>query len=840
MKKLISQEQTAFLQNRCISDNVLLIKEVLHSFNKKNFKHHAFILKADITKAFDKLNWNFLQQTCHHVNMPPKITTMIIYAYQRARVTIQINGTGDGFITPSRGLRQGCPMSPYMFILVMEMMSRSFKKAMLNGQLRGLKLAPTAQPLTHCIYADDLVIMGLTNEGEIAALKSILDEFGGVSGLIVNPEKSKLWFSKATPPELCRYIKQKLNATSAEEGGKYLGVCLAGRNSARKTGQMLLDRMWSKLAGWKCSMLSHADRLVLIKSVLTSLPVYYMTTERIPKGLIDQMMSLMAKFFWGKTEKVRYLSFISWKKVCTKVEDGGLGVKNLHKFGEALFLKNVWALMEKQDKIWVDICRAKYFLRAGFWGATNTRGASQLWREVVKFRGEFRDEVCWQIWNGKKVYAVSQPWFQGWQVQTGTSSKDKMLRVWELVDTQTNQWKENHLVRLFGTQRAIQIQNTIQLPDQNSNLNDNLIWKRVKEGRYSVKQGYEWRVMVDGNTSAGKVNENHWQKISKLKNVVPKVKVFLWRLLSGTLPVAQNLNKRIRTISPMCQKCNTENEFECHCFFFCPGSRAVWFSSPLMLRVHELPLNIIQAFNHITQALDQQRMAIFSYTMWELWKGRNEVVMQHKRFNPIQILKNVMAWISDEHLNTPRITLQPQRDEQKRYEVNEDEWQLLIDGSWDATGKAGTSYVLYKEGVAHYFAYNYHQVQDPFHAEATTFLGAIKVLCNELQLPHTQKVCINTDCQKLVTAILEEETDNLPSWKAVPVVYKSVQIINGLGSRIRINSVCREAVQPAHVLANYARRNMSAASITAVNNGTLAAWGINTALDRNFFPDCGS
>ncbi|KAJ4774067.1 Ribonuclease H-like superfamily protein [Rhynchospora pubera] len=493
--------------------------------------------------------------------------------------------------------------------------------------------------------------------------------------------------------------------------------------------------------------------------------------------------------------------------------------------------------MERQDKIWVDICKAKYFPRAGFWGATNTRGTSQLWREVVKFRGELKEEVCWQIWNGQKAYAVSQPWFQGWQTQSGASTADKKLKVRDLVDTQTNQWREDQLVRLFGPQEAIQILSTVRAPDLNSNLDDALIWKRVKEGRYSVKEGYEWRMKLENSLRTDTVNETHWLRISTLKNVVPKVKIFLWRLLVGTLPIAQNLHKRIRAISPMCQRCTIENEFECHCFFFCPGSRAVWFTSPLMLRVHELPLNITQAFNHITQTLDQQGMVIFSYTMWELWKGRNEVVMQHKTFNPIQIRKNVMAWITDEHQSNPQHTVISQREEQQQYEVSNDEWQMLVDGSWDSTGKAGTAFVVYKEGIAHCFAYNHHQMSDPFHTEATAVHEAIKALCNEIRSPHDQRICINTDCQILANAILKEEIDNLPSWKAIPAVHQSIQMIKQKENRIRINYVCREAVRPAHVLANFARGGMTATTVTVVNQGTLAAWGISTALDRNFFPD---
>ncbi|KAJ4769074.1 RNA-directed DNA polymerase (reverse transcriptase)-related family protein [Rhynchospora pubera] len=618
MKKIISKEQTAFLQNRCISDNVLLVKEILNSFNTKRFKHEACLLKADITKAFDKLSWSFLEQTCHHVNMPRKITRMMLSAYQRAKVTILINGTGDGYITPTHGLRQGCPMSPYAFILVMEMLSRCFKKAMLMGQIKGVKLAATAPTLTHIIYADDLVVLGDTNVGELQAIKQILEEFGQVSGLFVNPTKSKLWFSKATTNATSAHVQQLLQASMPEPGEKYLGVSLSGRTSARKTGQMLLERMWSKLAGWKCSMLSHAGRLVLIKSVLTSLPVYYMHTVRIPKGLIDQMMSLIAKFFWGKIDKSRYMSFISWKKVCTKIEEGGLGVKDLHKFGEALYLKNVWALMGQESKIWVDICRAKYYPQIGFWGAKNTRGATQLWKEATKVRENLKEDVCWDIFNGKKAPAVSQPWFPGWQIQGNVAKVDSKLTVGDLLDSQSNQWKGGQLVRLFGLQAASQIMNQAKAPDPTLHLDDRLIWKKVKTGRYTVKEGYAWLKGMEGDGGIAYRNEPHWQRIAKLKNVVPKVKIFLWRLLSKTLPIAQNMNRRIQSFSPMCQRCQMENEFETHCFFFCPGSRAVWFGGQLMLRVHDLPLDMVQAFTQITSTLDGQGMAIFSYTLWEL------------------------------------------------------------------------------------------------------------------------------------------------------------------------------------------------------------------------------
>ncbi|KAJ3708440.1 hypothetical protein LUZ61_012145 [Rhynchospora tenuis] len=137
IKKVISQEQSAFIKGRSIGDNIILVKEVLHSFSQKSFKQQAFLLKADINKAFDKLDWNFLEKALQYMNIPPKMIMLIINAYRGAKITININGKGDGFLQPTQ------------------------------GRLKGMRVAKTSPVLTHVIYADDLVIMGDTKPEEV-------------------------------------------------------------------------------------------------------------------------------------------------------------------------------------------------------------------------------------------------------------------------------------------------------------------------------------------------------------------------------------------------------------------------------------------------------------------------------------------------------------------------------------------------------------------------------------------------------------------------------------------------------------------------------------------------
>lgn len=131
----------------------------------------------------------------------------------------------------------------------------------------------------------------------------------------------------------------------AQEQEKYLGILVTQEGGGRDLShKQLLEKVQEKLVGWKANLLSHAGRLTLIKSVLLSLPVYYMLVARVPTRTIKAVTAIIQKFLWGKLDKSRYLSFIGWDKVCLKQEEGGLGVRDIKLFNEALLLKLVWQI----------------------------------------------------------------------------------------------------------------------------------------------------------------------------------------------------------------------------------------------------------------------------------------------------------------------------------------------------------------------------------------------------------------------------------------------------------------------------------------------------------------
>lgn len=123
LEKLIGPQQTSFLKGRWASDNAILIQEIVRHLCHNKSSKRSLILKIDIEKAFDHLEWSFVYQTLLFFKFPPKITNLIMSCITTSRIAILVNSTKTDYFSPSRGIRQGGPISPYIFILCMELLS---------------------------------------------------------------------------------------------------------------------------------------------------------------------------------------------------------------------------------------------------------------------------------------------------------------------------------------------------------------------------------------------------------------------------------------------------------------------------------------------------------------------------------------------------------------------------------------------------------------------------------------------------------------------------------------------------------------------------------------------
>lgn len=273
-----------------------MLREILHSFGQSNYKRAEFCLKVDLSKAFDRLDWDYLQSILPLYGIPIRMVNWIMEYVRSACFTVVLNGSDQGFFRPSCGLRQGCSLSPYLFILGMDILARALDDLAKTGRLQGVRIAQHAPSLTSCIYADDLLLLGAATQTEANNLLTTLSDFVAVSGQRIGPAKSFIWYSKTVPEMVQQVISGILGVPSDATSDMYLGAPIQTNKAAF---DFLIERVSGKLQVWKARLLSQAGRLMLIKSVLLSMPVYYMSTTMLPTSIINAINSLIRRFFWG-------------------------------------------------------------------------------------------------------------------------------------------------------------------------------------------------------------------------------------------------------------------------------------------------------------------------------------------------------------------------------------------------------------------------------------------------------------------------------------------------------------------------------------------------------------
>lgn len=166
---LISKSQSAFISRKEISNNIILFREILHSFKQKRYKRKEFCLKVDLSKAFDRMDWSYIISVLSLYSFPSRFTNWIMGCVVSTQFSLVFNGRGDAFFTPKCGLRQGYALSPYLFILNLDLLSRGFQYQVEKGLLQRVRIAPSAQPITDCFYANDLLLLGAATQQEAAS-----------------------------------------------------------------------------------------------------------------------------------------------------------------------------------------------------------------------------------------------------------------------------------------------------------------------------------------------------------------------------------------------------------------------------------------------------------------------------------------------------------------------------------------------------------------------------------------------------------------------------------------------------------------------------------------------
>lgn len=243
---------------------------------------------------------------------------------------IKFNGQVGRVFFPERGLRQGDPLSRYLFILAAEGLSLLLNEATNSGELSGVKIARSAPIVNHLFFADDSMIITKAEEKEAYILQNILNIYTKASGQRIKAAKSSVMFGKGVPERTKTAIATILRMPISCQASKYLGLPGEWQRSKTQALSWLKDRIWLMLQGWKECFLSQAGKEILIKSVIQSIPNYVMSIFLLPKSFCKKISSMIANFWWRQAGKDNGIHWRSWGVLNKAKREGGMGFRDLH------------------------------------------------------------------------------------------------------------------------------------------------------------------------------------------------------------------------------------------------------------------------------------------------------------------------------------------------------------------------------------------------------------------------------------------------------------------------------------------------------------------------------
>ncbi|KAH9718961.1 reverse transcriptase domain-containing protein [Citrus sinensis] len=617
---VISDSQSAFVPGRAITDNIIISAEIMHFLKRKRQgKHGVAAMKIDMFKAYGRVKWGFLQAMMLKLGFDPKWVELVMLCVSTVRYSVLREGKEVGPIIPCRGLRQGDPLSPYLFIICAEGLSSLFRSQERSGLLHGVKVARGAPMISHLFFADDSFLFFKATHNEAALVKQVLTVYGKASGQVVNFSKSSISFSanvsEANVWQLCELLE--VNATTNH--GAYLGLPSYIGRKKKEVFHYIRDRVWKRLQGWSAKMLSRAGKEILLTTVALAMPNYAMSIYLLPKDLCRELEGMMNSYWWRNNHSNgKGINWMKWKYLCNPKGHGGLGFKQLHSFNIALLGKQVWHILTRPESFMAKVLKARYFPRTSVLKASLGHNPSFVWRSMLAAKDVVVQGSRLQVGSGHNISIGNDPWLpditDGF-ISTELNEELAAAPVDCLMVPNQRIWDFDVVSDLFNARDKELI---LQIPLSSRRDNDAWYWQANPRGCYTVRSCYKLLNPITSDSFAGV-----WRKLWRL-NVPSKIKNFIWRAAKNVLPTAVNLLSRRVDIISTCAVCNANEETVMHALIECSFAKTCWFSSPVGFVGY--CTSFLTWLEHIFAYCSADDCNIAMMICWRIWIHRNDKI----------------------------------------------------------------------------------------------------------------------------------------------------------------------------------------------------------------------
>lgn len=649
----LSPSQTAYVEGRSILDGPLILNEIIAWAKAR--KRKLLIFKVDFEKAFDCLSWEFLNSVMEQMEFGWKWRRWIMSCLASGKASVLVNGSPSKEFDITRGVRQGDPLAPFLFIIAMEGLKVSVDKACELHFFRGVSIPSHGISLSHLMYADDVTFIGEWSEMNFINLNRLLRCFFLASGLCVNLCKSKVYGIGVENLEVIR-LASILKCEPASLPFSYLGLPVGANMRLEKNWISIIEKFKNKLSAWKAKYLSFGGRLTLINSVLSSLPLYYFSLFKAPVKVINKLEAIRRRFLWGGSLDEKKVHWVAWDVVTKPKDYGGLGVCGLHLANLALLAKWWWRLKEEDDSFWARCIKAIHNLKLVDGKPIAKKSIKGVWLEIS----------CLQIGFGN--LGVDLPSLFNRVIGSGDKT-----RFWQ--DTWIG---DLNLKERYPNLYSIEVVKDCFISDRlgrasNGFLSFKWCWKRqLRRGReesqyhdlcdvlnkVQLGSGKDRWLWMDGNHGSFSVQALRKFIISKSMtnsvcfkwtNWIPlKLNCFAWRLFQNRIPLLNNLSVRgIHVSSSLCICCGSAVECLDHVFFLCEFASALWrkisvwsgLFSPPPCSSREL-LESSRSFKGNLR-LTNLLLSIIYVTLWGIWKERNARLFRKERKSVVVIFDDL-------------------------------------------------------------------------------------------------------------------------------------------------------------------------------------------------------